>query len=69
MGIPTGQGKTWNASRVGSPRAVYGIRAYRSTEKNGEWLTMSEAAADLSLIVHLIFKPLEIKDLAFHSLE
>ena len=47
MGMPTGQGKTWTAHRVGSLRRVHGIHAYRSAEKNGEWLTMSEAAATL----------------------
>src|SRR5207244_6240911 len=36
MGMPTGQGKTWNARRVGSLRTVHGIHAYRSAEKNGE---------------------------------
>jgi excisionase family DNA binding protein len=47
MGMPTGQGKTWTAHRVSSVRRVNGIHAYRSAEKNGEWLTMSEAAATL----------------------
>ena len=41
MGMPTGQGKTWTAHRVSSVRRVHGIHAYRSAEKNGEWLTMS----------------------------
>ena len=40
MGMPTGQGKTWTAHRVSSLRRVRGIHAYRSAEKNGEWLTM-----------------------------
>jgi excisionase family DNA binding protein len=31
-----------------------GIRAYRSAEKNGEWLTMSEAAAQLGVTNHRI---------------
>jgi hypothetical protein len=47
MGMPTGQGKTWTAHRVGSLRRVHGIHAYRSAEKSGEWLTMSEAATML----------------------
>jgi hypothetical protein len=46
MGMPTGQGKTWTAHRVSSVRRVNGIHAYRSAEKNGEWLTMSEARYD-----------------------
>ncbi|MDB5967878.1 MAG: Recombinase [Hydrocarboniphaga sp.] len=54
MGIPTGQGKTWNATRVGSLRTVHGIHAYRSAEKDGEWLTMSEAAVKLGVTNHKI---------------
>jgi len=54
MGMPTGQGKTWTAHRVSSLRRVHGIRAYRSAEKNGEWLTMSEAAATLGISRHRI---------------
>jgi hypothetical protein len=45
MGMPAGQGKTWTAHRAGSLRRVHGIHGYRSAEKGGEWLTMSEAAA------------------------
>jgi excisionase family DNA binding protein len=33
---------------------VHGIRAHRSAEKNGEWLTMSEAAATLGVTHHRI---------------
>src|ERR1700719_251636 len=44
MGLPTGQGKTWTAHRVASVRRVRGIHAYRSAEKDGEWLIMTEAA-------------------------
>ena len=54
MGMPTGQGKTWTAHRVSSLRRVHGIRAYRSAEKNSEWLTMSEAAALLGVTHHRI---------------
>ena len=54
MGLPTGQGKTWTAHRVSSLRRVRGIHAYRSAEKNGEWLTMSEAAAMLGVSNHQI---------------
>jgi len=56
MGMPTGQGKTWTAHRVSSVRRVNGIRAYRSAEKNGEWLTMSEAAAKLGVSHHQVRK-------------
>jgi hypothetical protein len=44
MGMRTGQGMTWNAQRVSTMRRDHGIHAYRSAEKNGEWLTLSEAA-------------------------
>lgn len=54
MGLPTGQGKTWTANRVSSLRRVRGINAYRSAEKNGEWLTMSEAALKLGVSNHQI---------------
>lgn len=54
MGMPTGQGKTWTAHRVSSVRRVNGIHAYRSAEKNGEWLTMSEAATRLGVTHHSI---------------
>jgi len=52
MGLPTGQGKTWTAHRVGSVRMVN--RAYRSAHKDGQWLTMSEAAAKLGVNNHRI---------------
>ena len=52
MGMRTGQGKTWTAHRVSSLRRVHGIHAYRSAEKNGEWLTMSEAATMLGVTHH-----------------
>ena len=52
MGMRTGQGKSWTAHRVSSLRRVHGIRAYRSAEKNGEWLTLSEAAAKLGVSHH-----------------
>jgi excisionase family DNA binding protein len=54
MKMPTGQGKTWTAHRVSSLRRVYRIRAYRSAEKNGEWLTMTEAAKLLGVSNHAI---------------
>jgi excisionase family DNA binding protein len=54
MGIPTGQGKTWTAKRVSSVRRVRNIHAYLSAEKDGEWLTMSEAAKALSVTHHTI---------------
>ena len=54
MGMLTGQGKTWTAHRVGSLRTVHGIHAYRSAEKDGAWLTMTEAAKLLGVTNHVI---------------
>ena len=54
MGLPTGQGKTWTAHRVGSVRRVRGIHAFRSAEKDGEWLTMTESAKALGVTNHVI---------------
>jgi excisionase family DNA binding protein len=54
MGMSTGQGKTWTAQRVNSLRTLHGIRAYRSAENNGDWLTMSEAAEKLRVSRHRI---------------
>ena len=50
----TGQGMTWNAQRVSTLRHEHGIHAYRPAEKNGEWLTMSEAAELLGVSHHVI---------------
>ncbi len=65
MGLPTGQGKTWTAHRVGSVRMVNDIRAYRSAHKDGQWLTMSEAAAKLGVNNHRIRRL--IKDGLLHA--
>jgi excisionase family DNA binding protein len=54
MGMRTGQGMTWNAQRVSVLRREHGIRSYRSADKNGEWLTMSEAAELLGVSHHVI---------------
>src|SRR6202007_670322 len=54
MGMPTGQGKTWTAHRVASVRRVRGIHAYRSAEKDGAWLTMTEAAKVLGVTNHTL---------------
>jgi len=54
MGLPTGQGKTWTAKRVGSVRRVRNIHAYQSAQKGGDWLTMSEAAEALGVTNHTI---------------
>jgi excisionase family DNA binding protein len=54
MGLPTGQGKTWTAHRVASVRRVRGIHAYQSALKDGEWLTMTQAAKQLGVTNHTI---------------
>src|SRR5512134_3410104 len=64
MGMPTGQGKTWTAHRVSSLRRVRGIHAYRSAEKNGEWLTMTEAATKLGVTNHRIRRLIKDRVLA-----
>jgi len=54
--MPTGQGKTWTADRVGSLRRVHGIHCCLSADKNGEWLTLSDAAAKLGVSHHQVRK-------------
>lgn len=54
MGMQTGQGKTWTARRVGALRTVHKIHGYRSAEKNGEWLTLTEAAKKLGVSAHRV---------------
>lgn len=54
MGLTTGQGNTWTAERVYTARRVHGIRAYRSAEKGGAWLTLREAAKALEVSSHVI---------------
>jgi DNA invertase Pin-like site-specific DNA recombinase len=56
MGLPTGQGKTWTAHRVGSLRRVHDIHGYRSAEKNGDWLTLRDAATRLGVSHHQVRK-------------
>jgi excisionase family DNA binding protein len=64
MGMPTGQGKTWTAHRVSSVRRVNSIHAYRSAEKTGEWLTMTEAAIKLGVTNHNIRRLIKDRVLA-----
>lgn len=54
IGLQTGQENTWTARRVSSVRRTHGIRAYASAYKDGEWLTMSEAATQLGVSNHVI---------------
>ena len=54
LGLRTGKGNTWNATRVQSLRKKRRIPAYKSANKDGTWLTMSEAARKLGLSNHAI---------------
>lgn len=54
MGFRTGQDQSWTAGRVRSFRAKHKIRAYRSAEKDGQWLTMTEVARTLGVSNHVI---------------
>ena len=56
MALPTGQGRTWTAHRVGSIRRVRGVHAYRSAKKDGTWLTLREAAQRRGVTSHGIRK-------------
>jgi DNA invertase Pin-like site-specific DNA recombinase len=56
MRMPTGHGKTWTAHRVGSVRRVNGIHGYLSAEKDGEWLTLRDAATRLGVSHHQVRK-------------
>jgi DNA invertase Pin-like site-specific DNA recombinase len=64
MGMRTGQNKSWTAKRVSSLRRVHGIHAYRSAEKDGEWLTMLEAAKALGVTSHAIRRLIKASVLA-----
>jgi hypothetical protein len=56
MGMQTGQGKTGTAHRVGSIRRVNGIHGYLSADKDGEWLTLRDAATRLGVSHHQLRK-------------
>jgi excisionase family DNA binding protein len=43
---------------------VHGIHAHRPAEKNGEWLTMSEAATALGVTNHVIHRLIQDRVLA-----
>ncbi|MGZ8409772.1 MAG: recombinase family protein [Hyphomicrobium sp.] len=63
MGLQTGQGNTWNDRRVRSLRETHEIHAYRSAEKDGQWLTLTEAADDLGVTSHTIRRLIKDGDL------
>jgi hypothetical protein len=52
------------AHHVNSLRKVHGIHAYRWAEKNGEWLTMFEAAVKLGVTNHGICRLIKDRILA-----
>jgi DNA invertase Pin-like site-specific DNA recombinase len=56
MGMPTGQGKTWTAKRVGDVRRVHGIHGYLAADRSGEWLTLRDAATKLGVSHHQVRK-------------
>jgi hypothetical protein len=56
MGLQTGQGKTWNALRVGAYRRTAGIHGYESAVKDGRCLTMVEAAGKAGVSTYTIRK-------------
>ncbi|MEI8342919.1 MAG: recombinase family protein, partial [Verrucomicrobiota bacterium] len=64
MGMRTGQGNSWTAPRVCSLRKGHNIHAYRPAEKNGDWLTMSEAATALGVTSHTIRRLIKDRVLA-----
>jgi DNA invertase Pin-like site-specific DNA recombinase len=68
MGMPTGQGKTWTAKRVGDLRRVHGIHGYLSADKNGEWLTLRDAAAKLGVSYHQVRKLIKSGVLISHQI-
>jgi hypothetical protein len=68
MGVPTGQRKTWTAKRVGDLRRVHGIHGYLSADKNGEWLTLRDAAAKLGVSHHQVRKLIKAGVLISHQI-
>jgi hypothetical protein len=56
MKLSTGQGLTWNSARVGAYRRTAGIHGYESAIKDGQCLTMVEAAAKAGVSCHAIRK-------------
>lgn len=59
MGLRTGQGLSWNESRVGSYRRTHHIHSYASARKDGEWLTMRDAAKLLGVTNHVMYRLIE----------
>lgn len=54
MGLRTGHEQSWTMRRVQSYRRTHRIPGARTAERDGEWLTMSEAARELGVTNHVI---------------
>lgn len=61
MGCTTGQGNTWNVTRVAAFRQKARIAGYESAVKDGQCLTMSEAATVLKTTHHTIRRLIQQK--------
>jgi hypothetical protein len=60
MGLRTGQGLSWSERRVGSYRRTHQIHGYASARKDGEWLTMRDAAKLLGVTNHVMYRLIEV---------
>jgi excisionase family DNA binding protein len=54
MGLRTGHDQSWTMRRVQSYRRTHKIPGARTADRDGEWLTMSEAACELGVTNHVI---------------
>jgi len=54
MALRTGHDQSWTMRRVQSYRRTHQIPGARTAERDGEWLTMSEAARELGVTNHVI---------------
>lgn len=68
MGMRTGQGNTWTATRVHFARRRRGINCYLSADKNGDWRTMTEAAKEFRVTNHVIRRLIKDRELPAEQL-
>lgn len=61
MRLQTGQGRSWSKARVESYRKTHDIPAYASARKDGDWMTMRDAAKALGVSNHVIYRLIEAK--------
>ena len=59
MGLRTGQGLTWSKRRVESFRKSHEIPAHAAARRDGEWLTLRDAAKTLGVTNHVIYRLIE----------